>query len=155
MCAIVDANAASEVFGSASSPAGKEFLKWINQGKVQLVAGGKLLQELGELGRFREWARNATLAGSLKIANESEVNSRTEQLVNENVCRSDDPHVVALAQVSGARLLYSNDKDLHRDLRNENLVPSPRVRIYSTNDDKSFTRRHQKLLRTKNLCRPR
>lgn len=143
------------MFGNALSPAGLGFRNWINQGKVQLIAGGKLLQELEELGRFREWARNATLAGSLKIANENEVNSRTEQLVNAGVCRSDDPHVVALAQISGARLLYSNDKDLHRDLRNENLVPSPRVRIYSTNDDKSFTRRHQRLLRTKNLCRSR
>lgn len=153
MCAIVDANAANEVFGATSCPAGEGFLRWINQGKGRLVAGGKLLEELEKLSGFREWARNATLAGFMRITNEYEVNAKTEQIRDAGICRSNDQHVVALAQVSGARLLYSNDLSLHRDFKSKNLVDNPRGKIYSTNDDRSFTRQHQRLLGTKNLCR--
>ena len=155
MCAIVDANAANEVFGNALSPAGQGFFQWINRGKGQLVADGKLLYELEKLTRFKEWARNARLAGILKTENTIEVNTKTEQIKNSGICRSDDPHVVALAQVTGARLLYSNDIPLHRDFKNKNLIDNPRGKIYSTNDDKNFTRQHQRLLGTKNLCRSR
>ena len=153
MCAIIDANAANEVFGDALSPAGDGFLKWINRGQGRLVAGGMLLEELEKLSGFRDWARNATLAGFMRIANQDEVNARTEQIRNEGRWHSNDQHIVALAQVSGARLLYSNDIPLHRDFKSKRRLDSPRGKVYSTNDDKAFTRGHQRLLRMKNLCR--
>lgn len=155
MCAIIDANAANEVFGNALSSAGLGFRNWIDQGKGRLAAGGELLEELEKLSGFREWARNATLAGLMRIANANEVNSKAEQIRDAAICHSNDPHVVALAQVTGARLLYSNDIPLHRDFKNKNLIDNPRGKIYSTNDDKNFTRQHQRLLGTKNLCRSR
>ena len=46
MCAIVDANVVSEVFGSNLSPAGEKFFDWLNKGSGRLVVGGKLLEEL-------------------------------------------------------------------------------------------------------------
>ena len=116
MCAIVDANAANEVFGDAFSPAGRAFFEWINKGRGQLVADGKLLAELEKLTKFKEWSQKARLSGILRTENTVEVNARTSQIGNSGMCRSDDPHVIALAQVSGARLLYTNDKPLHRDL---------------------------------------
>ena len=156
MCAIVDANAGSEVFGDAFSPAGQRFFEWINKGKGQLVADGKLLVELEKLTKFKEWSQKARLSGILRAENTVEVDVRTNEIRNSGMCRSDDPHVVALAQISGARLVFTNDKRLHRDLKNKNLIDNPRGKIYSTNDDdKSFTREHQGLLRMKNLCRPR
>ena len=156
MCAIVDANAASEVFGDAFSPAGRAFFEWINKGKGRLVADGKLLAELEKLTKFREWSQKALLSGILRTVNTVEVNTRTDQIKNSGMCRSNDAHVVALAQVSGARLLYTNDKPLHRDLKNMHLIDNPRGKIYSTTgDDKSVTRVHQRLLGTKNLCRSR
>ena len=45
---------------------------------------------------------------------------------------SNDAHVIALAQVSGARLLYSNDSDLQDDFKDKSLIDSPRGRIYTT-----------------------
>ena len=61
-----------------------------------------------------------------------------EKLLQEERCRSNDTHVIALAQISGARLLYSNDKDLHVDFKNKRLIDEPRGKIYSTNEDKGF-----------------
>ena len=154
MCAIVDANVASEVFGSKPPPAGEKFFEWLNKGNGRLVVGGKLLEELEKSSAdFRRWGQQAQIAGRMRVVNKREVDARTEQIQRENKIRSDDPHVVALAQVSGARLLYSNDGDLQKDFRNGELIDDPRGKVYSTRRDKSFQDRHDRLLKNKNLCR--
>ena len=150
MCAIVDANVVPEVFGHDRPAAGAEFFKWINREGGRLVAGGRLLEEL-ERTVAREWVRQAMIAGRIRAEDNSEVDARAAEL--RDSCISDDPHVIALAQVSGARLLYSNDQDLHRDFRNERLIDGPRGSVYATRDGKGFRDRHRRLLRRKNLCR--
>ena len=152
MCAIIDASVAGEVFGSDSCPASERFFDWISKGKGRVVAGGKLLKELEKVSGFREWSQNALLAGKMRIANETEVKSRTERLRMEGECRSNDLHIIALSQVSGARLLYSVDLDLHRDFTNKTLIAKPRGKVYSTHNDKNFTHEHANVLRMKNLC---
>ena len=153
MCAIVDANIASEVFGANTCPASEKFLEWVNKGRGRIVVGGKLLEELEVLSGFREWSQNARLAGIIRTANSDMVNSITEQIKDTGICKSDDPHVIALAQVTGARLLYSNDKPLQQDFKSKNLVDVPRGKVYSTIEHKAFTLGHKKLLGRKDLCR--
>ena len=154
MCAIVDANVVSEVFGSNLPPAGEKFFDWLNKGSGRLVVGGKLLEELKQSSAdFRRWGKEAQLAGKMRIVNESEVDARTEQIQSEGTIRSDDPHVIALAQVSRARLLYSNDGNLQKDFNNKSLIDDPRGKVYSTSGDGSFLPRHDRLLKNKNLCR--
>lgn len=155
MCAIVDANVASEIFGSSQRSAGAKFIEWINKGKGQLVVGGKLLEELEVLSAFNQWSQAARLAGRIRTENENLVNSTTQKLIDEGVCRSNDPHVIALAQVSGARLLYSNDTNLHKDFKDKTLIDDPRGKVFSTNAEKEFTKVHQRLLGNKDLCRKR
>ena len=118
-----------------------------------MVVGGRLLSELNKLSAFRQWAQAASLSGTMRTENDEKVAARAEELEERGACRSDDPHVVALAQVSGARLLYSNDINLHRDFTNKNVVDDPRGKVYSTNKSKEFTDAHQRLLRRKDLCR--
>lgn len=155
MCAIVDANVVSEVFGSNLPPAGEKFFEWLNKGNGRLVVGGKLLEELEKSSAdFIYWGREARLSGRMRIVSKREVDARTEQVQHEDAISSDDPHVIALAQVSGARLLYSNDGDLQKDFRNGKLIDDPRGKVYSTRRDKSFQRSHDRLLKNKNLCRP-
>lgn len=154
MCAIVDANVVSEVFGSNLPPAGEKFFDWLNQGSGRLIVGGKLLEELEQgSADFRRWGREAQLAGRMIIANKSEVDARTEQIQREGAIRSDDPHVIALAQESRARLLYSNDGNLQQDFKNKSLIDDPRGKVYSTSGDGSFLPRHDRLLKNKKLCR--
>ena len=155
MCAIVDANVISEVFGSNLPPAGEKFFDWLNKGSGLLIVGGKLLEELEQgSADFRRWGKEAQLAGKMRIVNESEVDARTEQIQSEGSIRSDDPHVIALAQVSRARLLYSNDGNLQQDFKTKKLIDDPRGKVYSTSGDGSFQRSHDRLLKDKNLCRP-
>ena len=152
MCAILDANVAAEVFRPNRPAAGVEFFNWIQDGIGRLVVGGKLLEELNRTSA-REWARQALNAGLIRSVSASKVDTVTETLRNEDSCSSDDPHVIALAQVSGARLLYSNDKNLQRDFKNKTLIDGPRGKVYSTLKDQSFTNSHRKILLRKDLCR--
>ena len=153
MCAIVDANVAHEVFGPNPPPAGDGFFQWIMNGRGHLVAGGKLLEELERSsGEFRQWASQAVQAGTMTIVGEDELETRTRQVEANGEHQSDDPHVLALAQVSGARLLYSNDADLQGDFTNRQLIDNPRGRVYSTRVNKSFTPRRRRLLQRRDLC---
>lgn len=155
---IVDANVASEVFGENDSPAVREFYNWLNAGRGQLVVGGKLLEELEATRHFRAWARAATLAGRMTTLDADAVDERTGEIEREARHLSNDPHVLAVAQIGRARLLFTNDELLQKDFQDRALISNPRGRIYHTrdirqpNDNKQFSRAHKRLL-SRNVCR--
>lgn len=151
MCAIVDANIANEVFGANRIAAARKFFDWLNTGAGILIAGGELLNELN-ITKYREWVKQARLSGKLKVVDYQAVEARTTKLYNKKECKSDDHHVIALAQVSGARLLYTNDGDLIEDFKNKKLIDKPRGRVYTTNESEQFTASQRKLLARKDLC---
>lgn len=163
MCAILDASVRDEVFvPKAQRPeAGEGFFNWIQRGTGRLVIGGKLKKELCEKKLFLEWARQARLSGRLNEVNDNEVEARTKELENEGEYQSNDPHVLALAQTSGARLLYVNDRELEEDFKNKNLIDRPEGKLYLTRvsnrfpNANKFTDSKKRLLRNRNLCRPR
>ena len=155
MCAILDANVVSEVFGSNRPPAGIGFFEWITTGNGHLVVGGRLLEELVKgSSLFAKWGQEAQLAGRMSVVDGGEVEARTEELLAAEMCKSNDPHIIALAQVNGTRRLYSNDRDLQDDFRDNRLVDKPRGKVYSTRKDRDFSNTHRSLLRLKKseLC---
>ena len=130
--------------------AGLKFREWIRPER-RLVIGGKLLEEL-EKTKARELISQFIKAGLVKQLNKEQIESKTKSIQNKGLCISDDPHVIALAQISGARLLYSNDKNLHQDFKN--LLNKPRGKIYSTLKSKDFTATHKNILKNSHLCPP-
>ena len=153
MCAILDTNAAHEVFGSnagQATEAGEAFLEWLNLGKGKLVVGGQLREELDQVPGFRVWAKRAASFGRQMEISDRLVDSKTKEIKNRGSCRSNDEHIIALAQASGARLLFSNDKNLHEDFKDHDIIKNPPGKIYSdkiTTDKKRFLEKHH--------CRPR
>ena len=152
MCAILDANVAGEVFGTERPAAGAAFFKWIDSGRGRLIVGGRLLGELDRNGAFRVWRQQAALAGRVKRLPDDAVDDRMQKLQDASACRSNDEHVVALALVGGARLLYSNDRDLQLDFKDKNVIDAPRGRVYSTRGGGELTRQHRSLLANRYLC---
>ena len=153
MCAIVDANVVHEVFQPDRPEAGVKFFDWINRGRGRVIAGGKLLAELSNTKSFREWAHAALQSGRMERVDDGKVDAETAQLLSENLCKSNDHHVIALARIGGARLLYSNDRDLQTDFKNKALINDPRGKVYSTSRTPDFEANHKKLLEDKTLCR--
>ena len=151
MCAILDANVVHKVFGKGRSDAGKAFFEWLVSGNGSLVTGGQLHRELTRTHTFQEWSKQAVLSGRIKRFNDQKTDDRTEML--RDSCISNDPHIIALAQISGARFLYSDEGNLHKDFRNKKLIDNPRGTIYSTKEQDNFTPNHRKLLRRSGICR--
>ena len=114
------------------------------------MVGGRLRGELrASSDGFRKWAAQAQRYGRIRLKDDDEVDARTEALQGEAALMSDDPHIIALAQISGARLLYSNDRALQQDFRNRDLISS----VYSTLGNKNFTRsRKKQLVSRAKLC---
>ena len=153
MCAILDANVAGQVFGADRPAAGRAFFDWIDSGRGRLVAGGKLLQELDRNLVFKEWRLQAVRAGRITLLNDEAVDRRTARLEQEDACRSNDEHVIAVAQLGGPRLLYSNDGDLQDDFADKRLIDRPRGKVYSTKERRDLRPEHRRLLANRNLCR--
>ena len=152
MCAIVDANVGHEVFGPSQSPAGEFFLRWLNRGERPLVIGGRLLTELGRNAGFVRWLRAAQRAGRARRIPDDLVDAETGTVRSEGRHRSNDEHVLALARVSGARLLFTNDDDLQDDFRDRRIVSGTRGRVYTTGQSKDVSHTHRSLLRRRDLC---
>jgi len=141
MCGILDANAAGKVFKEKG-----QFFDWFNEGIGRLVAGGRLLEELDEISEFRAWRVQARLAGRIRILNTIEVNKEASRVAKD--CKSDDPSVIAVARIGGARLLHSFDKNLQQDFKNKKLIDNPRGKVYTTGAGVQA-----RLLRQRNLCK--
>ena len=147
MCAILDTNVRDQVFGSNRTQAGRVFFKWINTGKGHLVVGGKLLAELRKNSEsFNRWAKVAISYGRMSIEDDESIRIQTKKLQVEALCRSNDHHIIALAQISGTRLLFSNDQKLRQDFKDPKLINKPKGKIYASN-------KHKHLLADHHLCR--
>ena len=153
MCAIVDNNVRHEVFGAAPTEAGQYFLDWLERGDGMLALGGRLLRdELSGYQNFNAWLVQALLAGQARRVNDGEVDAATEELKRRGICRSDDEHILALARVSGARLLFTNDRALQRDFRDREIIGGIRGRVYTTVERSDVRPAHRELLRRTDLC---
>ena len=153
-CAILDANAVADVFGDAPSEAGAGLRRWIRNGRGRLASGGHLHEELQSASsEFRQWAAVARGAGQLQLFEGNELQTQVDHFESHQERQSDDPHILALAVVSGARLLYSNDRLLQHDFTNPALINQPRGKVYSTLVNDTFDQAKQRLLRDASPCR--
>ena len=153
MCAIVDNNVRHEVFGDNPTEAGRHFLDWLEQRGGILVVGGRLLRdELSGYQSFNSWLVQALIAGHARRIDDGEVDAATQALQEQRICRSDDEHVLALARISGARLLFTNDQDLQQDFTDRQIVGGTRGRIYTTIEHRDIRRSHRGLLNRTDLC---
>ncbi len=161
MCAIVDTNVAHQVFRhDRRTQSGEIFFEWINRGRGRLVVGGRLRRELAQSGpATRDWMLEAQLSGKMTELNDEEVDARAAELERQGRYTSDDPHILALAQLGGARLLFSHDRRLQDDFKNGHLINNPLGDVYptpetaSSPDERDLPRHQQSSLRRANICR--
>ena len=161
MCAIIDVNVVHELWDRGGTEAGQEFRLAVERGRVPLVVGGSALEdELSGAGeRLRRWLQELRLSGRLTQhpENDKVVDETASQLRSlprgSGTCRSNDHHIVALAIVSGARLLYTNDRALTGDFKDKRLIDNPRGKVYSTTGTTSYDQGKKRLLNNRELCK--
>ena len=144
MCAIVDNNMRDRFFSNPVDPALRPLWRWIDDGKGVLVVGGHLLNELlgarSAANAIQVWVQ----AGRAVIVDGGEVDKETERLELAGACLSDDEHVIALARISGARLLCSEDQRLHADFKNSELIAAPGGVVYQSAEHANLLRSNRR-----------
>lgn len=129
MCIIVDANRLSK-FANPCDVDAKPIHRWLlsGRGKIVFSYGGAFAQEVPAKAKAKliEYSR----AGIADFFPAHTLASELSRLRSTNT-ESDDEHVLALARVSGARLLYTGDRDLMDDFRNPHLIEGRRGKVYS------------------------
>lgn len=136
MCVIVDANLAASVFANPRLADFAPLLDWLFDPDKdgRLIYGGHLETELERVGDARRAVKSLWQSGRAHQIKDSRVSTVIAQLSAGRLCRSNDHHVVALALVSGARVLCTRDRALHEDFTNKDIVKQPRGKIYQGRD---------------------
>ncbi len=141
MCVIVDSSVASLVFSNPCHRDFKGLIDWIESRRGKIVLGGDLKRELFLLGEVRRriisWSRD----GLVLQCDDDAVQARTTELEESGICKSNDCHVLALALVTGARLLCCDDQALSSDFRNPEIINRPRGHVYRSNNHRHLLRR--------------
>jgi hypothetical protein len=125
MCLIVDANTISLVLAPEPVVDFLPIQRALFAKRANAVHGGKLTREYLKLKRLARILKELDRQGILRKVPDSEVDALTTVLCKERACVSDDEHIIALARVSGVRLLCSLDKSLHKDFTNPALLKPP------------------------------
>jgi len=129
MCVIIDANVWHHIYAAPAPSRYAEVVKWIRDRRGYLVIGGSRYggQLPGEAKALvKEWSRS----GLARVVLQATVDDEEQAVRNLGLCRSDDEHIIALARVSGSRILCSDDQDLHADFGNSRLISSPRGKVH-------------------------
>lgn len=140
MCVIVDADVAHLVFLPNTQ---QDFELIYNdlyspRGITQVVFGGKNGRELANC--VGEQLRVLEQAGKARKVDDNEIDKQ-EIVFGASSLESNDPHVLALATVSGVRLLCTHDKALMRDFKNKSLI-NPPGSIFCKSSHKHLIRQH-------------
>jgi hypothetical protein len=131
MSIIVDANCSADAMRLDPAPDFAPIIAAFVGGTAKLTYGGtKLLSEYRRVGAAWRFLLMLDRAGKSRKINDVLVDAEQDRISSSMDLRSDDPHVLALARISGARLLCSRDGDLHQDFRNADIISRPRGFVY-------------------------
>jgi hypothetical protein len=130
MCVIVDADLAALVFSKPVNADFKPIIDWLTSPRKngKLVYGGQLAAELDLVKAAGRFVRSLQQAGRARLIPDNDIAEEARRVADQ--CVSNDVHVIALARVSGARILCSRDTNLHTDFTNPVLITKPRGRVY-------------------------
>lgn len=143
MCIIIDANVLSKFLSDPPDADAAPIHDWIKNkgGTIIFSTSGKFAAEVGRKARERLRVlvqRNVAQRVSAK-------NFQIDADFLKNLIKSDDEHILALARLTGARILYTANRNLMRDFTSKEIIDKPRGKIYSSWKNKT--------LLTKNTCK--
>ena len=139
MCVILDVNNIGK-FNEPADEDMKPVWNWLDRqnGKIA-YSNTKKFEEEWEKGGGIQLRRELQRRNKLKEVPAQDVQQKAAEL--EGKIESDDPHIIALAIIANVKVLVSNDRRLHEDFKNRDLVGG---RVYQTKS-------HSRLLR-KDTC---
>ena len=129
MCLIIDNNVASQVLVDREHPDFSPIYRSIESRRTILIHGGQLTKEYSGNRRVMEALEELDRIGAARRISDTKIGPELSFVHDSGRCISDDPHIIALARASGARVLCSLDRDLATDFKNPRLL-SPKGKVY-------------------------
>lgn len=122
MCIILDVNCISK-FKNPTDEDMEPVWDWLERknGKIVYAYTEQFNKEWDEGGGY-QLRRDLQRRGKFKERLAQEVQEKADELEQSDILRSDDPHIIALAIIAEVKVLVSNDRRLHEDFKNRNLV---------------------------------
>lgn len=142
MCIILDANCLG-LFVSADGSMAPVSTYFIRNGSIA-IGGSKLKAEYRNNKKFVSFLAELMKKGQVHKINDSAVDDLEGIIATRPDAKSDDPHILAIAVLSNARVLISHDQPLHQDFTSTNFF-TPKGRIYQNP-------RHRRLLSNLPKC---
>ncbi len=151
MCIVIDLCALPLVFKKQSS----EFIpvyNWIFQGNGKMVFGGsRYAKELSKLAKYLDLIKELKRINKVVVVDKSIVDSCEKKMKEiEPKNDFDDPHIVAIVEASGCRVVCTTDERSDKYLKDKRFYEkSKKPSIYRT-------KKHVHLLNCKNvvaICR--
>lgn len=130
MCIIIDANKLGSFLADPPDEDSAPVRKWLDKGGILVYSTGSIFAEEVR-GRAKRTLTDYVRAGQAKVIPKGQFMDDESSLSARRDLRSNDPHVLALARASGARLLYTGDNDLIADFKNKQFIDKPRGKVYS------------------------
>lgn len=146
MCIVVDTNVAHKIISSSPDPEYQPVhIELFEKRRIKLALGGQLSEELLRSSVAASLLLQLERIGQAIVYSGDELGFSTDRIRKSGLCVSNDAHVLALVVRSGARVVCTEDRNLHRDLRNQRIVGKRRS-IYQT-------AKHSRLLSRCTPCR--
>jgi len=122
---IVDASAFRHLCEPSEHSAGDQLRRWIVRGDGVVVYSPKhtaYADELNNYANARELLRDYNQRGLADDVDAMRIQAALDQIPDRPIRRSNDPHILALAAVTGATVLFSCDRKLRQDFANHQVL---------------------------------
>jgi predicted nucleic acid-binding protein len=148
MCVIIDMNTLPCIFNPENKDHNefKSMLDWIDKGKGRIVYGGSgYLSELEKMTRYRRILNDYGRKRKTIKLDDDKVDQEQQKVKNklekiDQISDFNDTHIVAIAIVSGCRLVCSKNSEHYPFIKDKRLYPSKfrKVSIYRGYADKEM-----------------
>lgn len=161
MCIIVDADRLGSFLSGLDGADGDPIRKWLGiasvgddfrvnpadtdrrdsttrRGRLVYTTGGKFEEEICKKVNAKNRLEALVDAGRARHISWPRVETEQKKLLDEDVFKSNDSHVLALAIASGARVLYTGDQKLIDDFKNKEIVDGHKGKVYKYGSHKKL-----------------
>lgn len=132
MCIVIDPPALIPMFKTADVEHQKfsPVRKWIVEGPGKIIIGGaQYRKELLDVISIIQFVKELERRGKVIRKCDAEVDRDVERIKRIEPCKDfDDPHLVALINLSGCKLICIRDPRAHRFLRNKKFYNNTKLR---------------------------
>ena len=122
---ILDASAFGHFCSRTKNSAGDQLRKWIGRrdGVIVYSTYGKYNEELSKYSEIYKLLAGLVDRGSAIDVNRTDFRVALKRIRSNTHCKSNDPHILALAIAGKATVLFSCDEDLCKDFANVKVIP--------------------------------